>query len=405
MQVYIGIDWSKEHHDVAFMNPAGAIIAHQTIPATPVGYAALDAQRQQLGVQAGECWIGIETVHNLILDDLLRRGYAHIYLIPPSLVKDSRGRFGANKAKADRTDAHLLADLLRTDRTRLHPWQPNLGLTQQLTVQVSLERFLTRSIVGLTNRLRTSLWRYYPNATQVFSRLDAQIALAFIQAYPTPAEARRLTFEAFRTFARQRRYPRPQQLAACYARLQQPQPEPDPAIVAAYQSEVRCLAQVTRQLVQHRVQVQKTIQTLFPQHPDAPLFTSLPGAGEKLAPALLIKFGDHRPRFPTAAALQAVAGTCPYTKTSGKRRHVLFRHACDKEFRTIAQQWAKASLHASPWAVAYFHSVRPRCQSTSHALRCLANRWLAIAWKIWQDRLPYNETYHLQQRALRAQPK
>jgi len=194
MQVYIGIDWSKEHHDVAFMNPAGAIIAHQTIPATPVGYAALDAQRQQLGAQAGECWIGIETVHNLILDDLLRRGYAHIYLIPPSLVKDSRGRFGANKAKSDRTDAHLLADLLRTDRTRLQPWQPNLGLTQQLTVQVSLERFLTRSIVGLSNRLRNSLWRYYPNATQVFSRLDTQIALAFIQAYPTPTQARLLTF-------------------------------------------------------------------------------------------------------------------------------------------------------------------------------------------------------------------
>jgi hypothetical protein len=239
----------------------------------------------------------------------------------------------------------------------------------------------------------------------VFSRLDTQIALAFIQAYPTPAEARLLTFAAFRSFAQQQRYPHPKKLAACYARLQHPQPEPDPAIVAAYQSEVRCLAQVTLQLVQHRVQVQKTIQTLFPLHPDAPLFTSLPGAGEKLAPALLTKFGDHRQRYPTAAALQAVAGTCPSTKMSGKRRRVLFRHACDKDFRTIAQQWAKACLHASPWAVAYFHSVRPRCQSTSHALRCLANRWLAIAWKLWPDRIPYNETYHLQQRALRAQPK
>lgn len=405
MQVYIGIDWSKEHYDVAFMNPAGAVIAAHTIPATPAGYAALDAQRQQLGAPAADCWVGIETVHNLILDDLLRRGYGHLYLIPPSLVKDSRGRFGANKAKADRTDARLLADLLRTDRTRLHPWRPNLELTQQLAVQVSLERFLTRSIVGLTNRLRTDLWRYFPNATQVFSRLDTQIALAFIGAYPTPALARQLTFAAFQTFARQQRYPRPQQLAACYARLQQPQPDPAPAIVLAYQPEVVYLAQWALQLVQHRAQVQRGIQTLFPQHPDAAIFASLPGAGEKLAPALLTKFGDQRHRFPTAAALQAVAGTCPYTKMSGKRRRVLFRHACDKEFRTIAQQWAKASLHSSPWAVAYFHSVRPRCQSTSHALRCLANRWLAIAWKLWQDRQPYNETYHLQQRMLRTQPR
>ena len=192
----------------------------------------------------------------------------------------------------------------------------------------------------------------------VFSSLDTQIALEFICAYPTPELAQSsLRFEAFRGFAQQHHYPNPKKLPACYARLQQPQPEPAPAILLAYRPEAVYLAQLALQLVQQRVKVQKTIQDLFAQHPDAAILASLPGAGEKLATALLTKFGDDRQRFPTLASLQALAGTCPYTKASGKRRRFLFRHACDKEFRTIAQQWAKASLALSPWASSLF----PNC--------------------------------------------
>jgi len=39
------------------------------------------------------------------------------------------------------------------------------------------------------------------------------------------------------------------------------------------------------------------------------------------------------------------------------------------------------------------------------AFRRLANRWLAIAWKLWQSRQPYDEAYHLQQRAQRSKPQ
>jgi hypothetical protein len=29
----------------------------------------------------------------------------------------------------------------------------------------------------------------------------------------------------------------------------------------------------------------------------------------------------------------------------------------------------------------------------------LGNRWVAIAWKLWQTQQVYNQTYHLQQQA------
>jgi transposase len=154
-------------------------------------------------------------------------------------------------------------------------------------------------------------------------------------------------------------------------------------------------------MVQQRTLTQKELLSLFKKHPDAALFASLPGAGNILAPALLAKFGDDRLRFPSPQSLQAVAGTCPVTKASGKSKYVAFRRACDLEFREIVQQWARASLDQSVWANTYFRAVRPRCRSNSHAYRCLANRWLEIAWRIWQDHTPYDEQRHLHQHAAR----
>ena len=154
-----------------------------------------------------------------------------------------------------------------------------------------------------------------------------------------------------------------------------------------------------------RTQALAQLGQLFEQHPDVFIFEFLPGTGLLLAPALLAKFGDYRDRFPTPGDVQAVAGTCPVTKRSGKRKLVLFRHGCDKEFRRIAQQFARASVPQSGWAAAYWREIRPHCHSDSHAYRILANRWLAIIWKMWQDRKPYDEAYHLQQRARRRTPK
>jgi hypothetical protein len=42
MSIYIGIDWSHDKHDVAFMNASGASIARLTIPHQPAGFHKLE---------------------------------------------------------------------------------------------------------------------------------------------------------------------------------------------------------------------------------------------------------------------------------------------------------------------------------------------------------------------------
>ena len=404
MQVYIGIDWSETKHDAAFLNAAGACLAHLTFKHSPQGYAELETVRQSFGVAPQACLVGLETAHHLLIDYLWARQYSQVYVVPPSVVRSRRKRYRQSGARTDESDAWLLADLLRTDRRRLQPWHPDSLLTRQLRAQVSLYFHLSRSCVRLSNRLRAVLLRYYPAALEVFYHLDAQITLAFIQAYPTPQAAAALSYADFQSFARQHRYPRPQQLPARFAQLQAPQPAAAPETVAVYRPEAVLLASLLLGTVQAKNAAQSALRAGFTQHPAHPIFASLPGVGDILAPGLLMKFGDDRRRFPTPGSVQTLAGTCPVTDQSGKRKTIRFRRACDRQFRHIAQQWALNSLRTSVWANAYFLQVRPRCASENHAYRCLANRWLAIAWKLWQTRQPYDEAYHLQQRAARSRP-
>jgi len=398
MQVYTGIDWSENKHDIVFMNQAGVSIAQLTIDHDPDGFLKLDAARAKLGVVPQDCAVGLETTHNLLIDFLWSRQYDHVYVIPPSVTKSNRGRFGSSRARTDQSDAFLLADIVRTDRSRLQPWHPDSLLTRQIRAKVSLCAFVTRNIVRTSNRLRAVLLRYYPAALHVFSSLRTQIALAFIQTYPTPQAAAGLTFDDFQAFAARHGYKRPDKLRTYFTDLHRPHPQATSGTVLIYQEEAVQLAALLLNLVKVKNSTKRAIKSLFSQHPDAFIFDSLPGAGDLLAPSLLAKFGDDRQRFPAPSSVQALAGTCPVTDSSGKYKVIRFRKACDREFRSIVQNWAIASLSESLWANAYWHQVRPHCSSKSHAYRCLANRWLSIAWAIWQKREPYDETYHLQQR-------
>jgi transposase len=346
----------------------------------------------------------METAHNILIDFLWGQGYEQVYVIPPSVVKSCRGRYGSSGAHSDQQDARLLADILRTDRARLQQWRPDSLLTQQIRAKVSFIHHLTQNVQRTRLRLRAILTRYYPGALNLFGSLTAQVTLHFLSHYPTPQAMRQLSYAQFTDFARAHSYPRrwwPKQ----YARMQQSFPTACNTTVQVYQEEMGLLALQLLDLVQTRLAQKRALLQLFKQHPDQEIFASLPGAGPLLAPALLAKFGDDRDRFPSPRSVQALAGTCPVTVASGKRRVVKFRQACDKEFRHIAHQWARASLSESVWANAYWQQVRARVSYNNDAFRRLANRWLAIAWKLWQSRQPYDEAYHLQQRAQRSKPQ
>lgn len=403
--LYFGIDWSEKYHDVCILNEAGARVSQFRVNHSLVGFERIEAERRKLGVAPSECLVGIETAHNLVVDFLLERGYGGVYIIPPQATPNYRGRHRSSGAHTDRSDAALLAEVVRSDRQHHRRLQPNSALTSQMLVQVRLIETLRRSIQRQSNQLRAMLLRAYPQAVGLFGELTAQISLRLLNAYPTVQEAQRLSLADFTAFCKQHQYTRTGLIRKRYVQLLEPSPEAAPAVAQAYREPIRTLAEVLLPQVQHRRQAIQNLGELFHQHPDAFIFDTLPGAGDILAPSLLVKFGDHREAFPRPGDVQALAGTCPVTLWSGKKKTIRFRHGCDKEFRRITQQFSMASIAQSGWASGYWHEVYPRCTSKAHATRCLGNRWLAIIWKLWQTRQPYDEAYHLRQCVKRKRPK
>lgn len=401
MKVYIGIDWSEKKHDVCFINEAGDVLLSLSIEHTISGFSKLEQCRQSFDVEPGECIVGLETAHNLLVDFLWDQGYTQIYMLPPLAVKSAQGRFRQSGAKDDPWDARLIADMLRTDRSRYNIWKPDQPLTRRIRAEVRFAGQLNRELLRGTNRIRSYLLRYYPVATVLFSKLHSQVSLAFLQAYPTAELASALSFDDLKVFCHQHHHTHSKSWPEIYARLQGDHPRPNPDVEQIYSSLVLAEAKILEPMVKGYRECITRLTQLYNQHPDRAIYDSLPGAGAYLSPALLCKLGDDRNRFPTPSVLQAVAGTCPVTYRSGKHSRVNFRFACDREFRTITQEWARETLAVSPWAIAYFRSVRPRCQTDSDAIRRLANRWLEVLWRLWVDKTLYDEGLHLKKNLAR----
>lgn len=396
MTTFIGIDWGEKHHHVHILNAHGATVAQFMIPHSLAGVEAFEQQRTKLGLPPTDCAIALETAYNLLVDFCWDHQYP-LYVIAPHITHSRRASYRASRAHDDTSDAFLLADLLRTDRDRFLPWQPDGALVRQLRVQLESIAQLTHTIVAYHNRLRAVLLRYYPTALGLFQDLHSQISLRFLLHYPTPQAAQALSYPEFVSFCKAQRYTWDKLLPEHFAYLQRPALTADPVVVQACQAETVFLAEVLLNLVQRKEALLRTVQQSFQEHPDSYIYSSLPAAGDLLAPQLLVMFGDRRERYPDPAIIQALAGTCPVTHRSGKSRQVRFRHACDHAYRQTAQQFAQASVRQADWAAAYYAQCRARGHTKSHAYRCLANRWLTIIWTLWQRREAYNETYHTQQ--------
>ncbi|MFN2205507.1 MAG: IS110 family transposase [Candidatus Promineifilaceae bacterium] len=394
MKTIIGIDWSEKKHCVHAYNETGAQLLRLEVATTADGFRELTCQISQLNPEPANCLVAIETAHNLLVDYLHDQGYT-LYILAPSMVRSNRGRQGGSGAKDDDRDAQLLAEILRTDRGQLIPWQPDGPLVRQMRTLLTWVDQLTKSIVRQRNRLRANLLRFYPQALNAFGNLQTQFCLRFLAAFPSPASLEMLGYERFTAFCRQAgyyeydRYPHIWHALSMEGFQQQDNP--------LFGQQVAWQAEGLLAMLLHKRRLIAQVQALFQQHPDAFIFASLPGAGDLLAPKLLVIFGDHRQRYPTRSWLPAIAGTAPVTVASGKSRFVKFRRACNHDYRQTAQQFAQSSIRKSAWAATYYYRASDRGLSKSHAYRCLANRWLHIIWSLWQSREAYDEAYHLSQ--------
>ena len=165
----------------------------------------------------------------------------------------------------------------------------------------------------------------------------------------------------------------------------------------------RLMLSLVKQLlvvVEEIASYEKAINTLFLTHRDHELWSSLPGAGKRLAPRLLAEWGEDRRRYADANSVQALAGTAPVPFESGNYAKAHKRFACCKPLRNALQQFAWQSTRQEGWARDYYQRKRAEGKTHSMAVRALANVWVRIIYAMWVSKTSYETaTFEAAQRA------
>jgi transposase len=385
---YVGIDWADASHQIAIMTVDGQCISEFEIQQTNLGFQHLAKQLKPLG----PIQVNIERPDGLLVDWLIEQGYP-VFVTPPRIAARRRPR----RSKDDRGDARLLANLLRTQDEDCRPLERHSSLVEILLQLTRAYAQLQRQQTRVANQLRQVLKHYYPVIPDLFSDIKMNIALAFLQTFPTPQSAQALTLEQLTDFLRTQHYNHMRRVGHIYHQLQTL--SPTAMVWQGAEHHALALVPVLQTLNQQIAHLKRKILQTFARHPEAAWWQALPGAGQLTAPRLLALIGDNRAVFPEAEVLQARAGTVPVTRRSGKSRTIGFRWACDKDLRKALMDFAHNSRLESGWAASYYYDQLARGHDKHRATRALANRWARIIWTIWQRRELYDEAVHLANRS------
>jgi transposase len=390
----VGDDWAEDHHDVELMDQAGRTLARARLPEGAAGMARLHAMvGEQLGEDAetAEVRIGIETDRGLWVAALAAAGYA-VYGVNPLQAARYRERHAVSGAKSDAGDAHILADMVRTDAYRLRPVAGDSDKAQAVKVVARTHKTLIWERTRHVQRLRHQLRDYFPAALEAYQDLAVAATLELLARAPDPASARRLTTaQISAALKRARRRDIAAKTAAIRATLRSEQLTQPPAVTAACAAAVRALAAVITTLNQQITVMEGQVAAHFNQHPDAEIISSQPGLGVVLGARVLAEFGDEPHRYATAKARKNYAATSPVTRQSGKKKTVTARHVHNDRLRDALDRQAFAALTPSPGARAYYDQLRARGLSHGAALRQLANRLVGILHGCLKTRTLYDE--------------
>lgn len=389
--VFVGLDWATQAHAVCVIDAAGTVLDRFDVPHDREGLAELMRRLSRWGARVR---IAIERPSGLIVDALVEAGH-QVFPIHPNAVKASRPRYRSHGAKSDASDAYLLADLLRTDGHRWSALAQQSDAIRALRALVRSRDDLVAARIAASNQLSSTLHGFWPGAAAIFADVASPIALAFLQRYPSPSSARRLTAAQLQRFCRRQHYSGRRSGTELLARLHAAaQGYAGVQTERASASVVLSLVAVLDPIVVQIAQLTRQIERFMHSLPDGLLMMSFPRAGQLCAAQILAELGDVRERFPNPDRLAAEAGAVPVTYQSGKTRSVAFRWACNHRLRKAITCLADNSRHASDWARGIYQAARARGCDHTHAIRILARAWLRVIWRAWTDRKPYDPALH-----------
>jgi transposase len=389
--VYVGIDWASRAHELCVVDDQGAVLERFGFAHSERGIREA-LERLSRIAQPAALPVAIERPDGLLVDRLLEAGHP-VVPIHASAFHAARPRWEGAGSKSDPGDAYRLADLLRSDHHRLRPLRPLDQATRELRELVRLRDDHVKARVAATNQLAALLGQHWPGAAAIFGRLDSEIALAFLERYPTAESTARLGEARLAAFLRRHSYCGRRSAGELLARLRQA-PRPVHALDRDIVSElVHAQARLVRTLIASIADLDRAIAAALDQHARAQILRPLPRVGTISLGQLVAEVGPLLDRAASADEAAALCGAVPVTRRSGQHHAVCFRHASNAKARKALTLWADNSRHASPWAEHIYRNARARGCRHPHAVRILARSWLRVIWTCWHRKTPYDPAH------------
>lgn len=149
--------------------------------------------------------VAVERSEGLLVEHLQATGQV-VFPVSPRIAARARERYRVAPSKDDVFDAFVLADTLRHEHLRWRPLAVPSPLLAELKALTRDRDRLLETQQAVEHQLRMILEAYHPAPVRLFSSVDRQITLAFINDYPTPASAARIKTTRMAGFCRRNSY-------------------------------------------------------------------------------------------------------------------------------------------------------------------------------------------------------
>lgn len=186
--MFVGIDWGGQHHQLCVLDEGGTRQLETRIDHDVAGLAGLDCT---LAAFRDRLPIAIERAEGLIVERLQTAGHV-VFPVSPRIAARARERYRVASVKDDVFDAFVLADTLRHEHAHWRPLPVPSAILAELRALTRDRARLLENQQTVESQLRAILDAYHPAPVRLFSSMDRQNALGFVEDYPTPAIASRV---------------------------------------------------------------------------------------------------------------------------------------------------------------------------------------------------------------------
>ena len=284
---FVGIDWADLKHDISISSADDSYSEYQVIDHTPEALKLWVSQIRRR-FSDGPVAICLEQSRGPLISHLAGYDFLTLFPVNPKALARYREAFCVSGSKDDPSDADFLREMVSMHRDRLRQWKPEDEITRAVAFLTEARRKAVDERTRLTNRLRSELKTFFPQALSLTGKpLYQKMALCFLRRWEKPMDILRARDKTIRKFYSEHGCRSQRLIERRLKLIRRTVPlTSDKAVITSSVITVRMIVRTLITLNNSIQEYETTLQKQFDKHPDKNIFASFPGAGDALAPRL-----------------------------------------------------------------------------------------------------------------------